>query len=38
MAIENIIVPDIGGAEDVEVIELNVSVGDQVNEEDGIVL
>lgn len=37
MAIENIIVPDIGGAEGVEVIELNVSVGDHVNEDDGIV-
>ena len=37
MAIENVIVPDIGGAESVEVIELNVSVGDHVNEDDGIV-
>lgn len=38
MSIEIIKVPDIGGAEDVEVIEICVAVGDPVNEEDSLVV
>ena len=38
MSIEIIKVPDIGGAEDVEVIEICVAVGDQVSEEDSLVV
>ena len=38
MAIETIKVPDIGGAEGVEVIELSVSVGDIVAVEDSIIV
>ena len=35
--IEDIIVPDIGGADDVEVIEILVKAGDKVEEEDSII-
>ncbi|MBL4657052.1 MAG: 2-oxo acid dehydrogenase subunit E2 [Flavobacteriales bacterium] len=35
--IEDIIVPDIGGADDVEVIEILVKPGDKVQEEDSII-
>ena len=35
--IEDILVPDIGGADDVEVIEILVKPGDTVQEEDSIV-
>ncbi len=38
MSIETIKVPDIGGAEGVDVIELCVAVGDQVNVEDSLVV
>lgn len=38
MTIEIIVAPDLGGAEDVEVIEICVSVGDQVAEEDSLVV
>ena len=31
-------VPDIGGAEDAEVIEVNVTVGDQVELEQGLIV
>ena len=31
-------VPDIGGAEDAEVIEVNVSKGDQVDLEQGLIV
>ena len=37
MAIEKILVPDLGDASDVEVIELLVAVGDTVAEEDSLV-
>ncbi len=37
MAIKEIFVPDLGGAESVDVIELNVKPGDQVQVDDGIV-
>ena len=36
-AAQQVTVPDIGGAEDVEVIEVLVKAGDTVNEEDGLV-
>jgi pyruvate dehydrogenase E2 component (dihydrolipoamide acetyltransferase) len=35
---ENIVVPDIGGAESVEVIEISVKVGDEVAENDSILV
>lgn len=38
MAIQSIKVPDIGGAEGVEVIEISVKVGDVVAEGDSIVV
>jgi len=38
MTIKEITVPDIGGIADVEVIELNVSVGDKVSAEDPIIV
>ncbi len=38
MSIETIKVPDIGGAEGVEVIEICVAVGDQVAEEDSLIV
>ena len=38
MAIQTINVPDIGGAEGVEVIEISVKVGDMVAEGDSIVV
>lgn len=37
MAIETIKVPDIGGSENVDVIEINVSVGDTVSVEDPLI-
>ncbi|MBP9727106.1 MAG: dihydrolipoyllysine-residue acetyltransferase [Gammaproteobacteria bacterium] len=37
MAIKEIFVPDLGGAESVDVIELNVKPGDQVQVDEGIV-
>ena len=37
MSIKNIIVPDIGDFEDVEIIEILVSVGDQVDAEDSLI-
>lgn len=37
MAIENVIVPDVGGAADVEVIEILVKPGDTVAVDDGLV-
>ena len=37
MAIENVIVPDVGGATDVEVIEILVKTGDKVAVDDGLV-
>jgi len=37
-AIEQVTVPDLGGASGVEVIELNVAVGDQVAEDDTLVV
>ena len=38
MAIEQILVPDLGDASDVEVIELLVAVGDTVAEEDSLLV
>ena len=38
MAIEIITIPDLGGAESVEVIELCVSVGDSVEQEESLVV
>lgn len=38
MRIEEIRVPDLGGADAVDVIELSVKVGDQVNAEDAIIV
>ena len=38
MATETLKVPDIGGAEDAEVIEVNVSVGDSVELEQGLIV
>ena len=38
MAIEIVTIPDLGGAESVEVIELCVSVGDSVEQEDSLVV
>lgn len=38
MATENIIVPDIGGAENVEVIEVCVKPGDAVNKDDSLIV
>lgn len=38
MAIETIKVPDIGGAENVDVIEISVAVGDTINAEDSIIV
>lgn len=38
MTIEALIVPDLGGAEQVEVIEILVTVGDQIAAEDGIIV
>ena len=38
MTIENILVPDLGDASDVEVIELQVAVGDTVAEEDSLLV
>lgn len=38
MTIESLIVPDLGGAEQVEVIEILVAPGDQVAAEDGIIV
>ncbi|MAV75152.1 MAG: dihydrolipoamide acetyltransferase [Cellvibrionales bacterium] len=35
---ESVVVPDLGGADKVELIELMVAVGDRINEGDGIVL
>jgi len=35
--IEDIVVPDIGGADDVEVIEILVKAGDKIQEEDSII-
>ncbi|MEE3240540.1 MAG: dihydrolipoyllysine-residue acetyltransferase [Pseudomonadota bacterium] len=37
-ATESVLVPDLGGADKVELIELMVAVGDRINEGDGIVL
>ncbi len=37
-ATESVVVPDLGGADKVELIELMVAVGDRINEGDGIVL
>jgi pyruvate dehydrogenase E2 component (dihydrolipoamide acetyltransferase) len=37
MAIKEIAIPDLGGAEDVEVIEILVKVGDHVKEEDSLL-
>ena len=37
MSIKNINLPDIGGFDAVEIIELHVAVGDKVNKEDPIV-
>ena len=38
MAIETIKVPDIGGSDDVEVIEISVSVGDIIDVEDTLIV
>ncbi len=38
MATETIKVPDIGGSDDVEVIEINVSVGDTISVEDPLIV
>jgi pyruvate dehydrogenase E2 component (dihydrolipoamide acetyltransferase) len=38
MTIESLTVPDLGGAEQVEVIEILVVVGDQVAAEEGIIV
>jgi pyruvate dehydrogenase E2 component (dihydrolipoamide acetyltransferase) len=38
MTIKEIRIPDIGGSTDVEVIELNVAVGDQVNVDDPLIV
>ena len=38
MTIEALIVPDLGGAEQVEVIEILVAPGDQISAEDGIIV
>jgi pyruvate dehydrogenase E2 component (dihydrolipoamide acetyltransferase) len=38
MTIESLTVPDLGGAENVEVIEILVSAGDQVSAEEGIIV
>jgi pyruvate dehydrogenase E2 component (dihydrolipoamide acetyltransferase) len=38
VAIETIKVPDIGGSDDVEVIEISVSVGDTINVEDTLIV
>ncbi|MDQ2075353.1 dihydrolipoyllysine-residue acetyltransferase [Marinimicrobium sp. ABcell2] len=38
MAIETIKVPDIGGSDDVEVIEISVSVGDTIDVEDTLIV
>lgn len=38
MAIETIKVPDIGGAENVDVIEISVAVGDTINAEDSVIV
>ena len=38
MTMESLIVPDLGGAEQVEIIEILVAVGDQVAAEDGIIV
>lgn len=38
MTIKEIKIPDIGGSTDVEVIELNVAVGDQVNVDDPLIV
>lgn len=38
MSIETIKVPDLGGAESVEVIEICVAVGDEINENDSLVV
>jgi pyruvate dehydrogenase E2 component (dihydrolipoamide acetyltransferase) len=38
MATSNITIPDLGGAENVEVIEICVAIGDQVNEGDSIIV
>ena len=38
MAIEIVTIPDLGGAESVEVIELCASVGDSVEQEDSLVV
>jgi pyruvate dehydrogenase E2 component (dihydrolipoamide acetyltransferase) len=37
MALQEVIVPDLGGAEEVDVIEISVKPGDQVNEEDPLI-
>lgn len=38
MAVETVKIPDLGGADDVEVIEVSVSVGDVVDVEDSLVV
>jgi len=38
MSVEEIQVPDLGGSDEVEVIEISVSAGDTVNEEDPIIV
>ncbi|HCH31421.1 MAG TPA: hypothetical protein DE045_00580, partial [Oceanospirillaceae bacterium] len=38
MATSNMTIPDLGGAENVEVIEICVAVGDTVNDGDSIVV
>ena len=35
--VQNVVVPDLGGADDVDVIEVLVKPGDTVNEEDSLV-
>lgn len=37
MALQEVLVPDLGGAEEVDVIEISVKPGDQINEEDPLV-
>jgi len=37
MATSNMMIPDLGGAENVEVIEICVAVGDVINEGDSII-
>ena len=38
MALQDVVIPDIGDAEDVEVIELLVAVGDEVGVDDGLIV